>query len=82
MCPKDADSLVKNVEPDQTAPSGVLLDHYNTCFYKFQKTITEELKETGEIAASADNVVSFLKKQFDGKLSPVEWDEISLDIGI
>ncbi|KAH3737358.1 hypothetical protein DPMN_043941 [Dreissena polymorpha] len=44
-----------------------------------RKRITDELKEKGDKPSSAEDFISFLKKQFEGKLSPVECDEIQLD---
>ncbi|XP_045196350.2 protein CMSS1-like [Mercenaria mercenaria] len=45
-----------------------------------RKKITDELKEKGDKPGSPEDFVSFLKKHFGGKLTPVEWDEIELDI--
>lgn len=50
--------------------------------YFFQKKITDELKEKGDIPGKPEDLVKFLKKHFEGKLTPVEWDEIDVDTGI
>ncbi|XP_052811176.1 uncharacterized protein C3orf26 homolog [Mya arenaria] len=46
---------------------------------RHRKRITDELKEKGDNPSSPEDVIAFLTKQFEGKLSAVERDEISLD---
>ncbi|KAL4232677.1 cms1 ribosomal small subunit [Mactra antiquata] len=44
-----------------------------------RKKITDELKEKGNTIGNVDDFIGFLSKQFEGKLSQVELDEIKLD---
>ncbi|XP_061177331.1 protein CMSS1-like [Saccostrea echinata] len=45
-----------------------------------RKKITTELKEKGKSSrAKPADVIDLLSKHFEGKLSPVEWDELKLD---
>jgi len=48
----------------------------------FQKRITVELREKGDRPASLEDVLAFLDKHFDSKLSAIERDELQLDKGI
>jgi len=48
----------------------------------FQKRITVELREKGDKPATPEDVLAFLDKHFDSKLSAVERDELQLDKGI
>ena len=39
------------------------------------------MNEKGDAPATCDDVTQYIKKQFDGKLTQVELDEIALDEG-
>lgn len=59
-----------------------LISSYGLLWFFFQKKITDELKEKGDIPGKPEDLVKFIKKHFEGKLTPVEWDEIDVDTGI